>query len=246
MSSMNTIRILVIDPLAQSRDRLTEALSHRFDAIPVEGRLQALEALRKNPSIRLILVSSFQAEWKGKQLARHIRKRVGAACPSIWHYGEVDGCARVSEVIASEYKKKYSIDKFLTATLAPVEIARAVGAHFHHELLEIERQLQEPEEKAGTGDRAGWTDRLGLDLGAVKQALDLVKPIEELPENPRWKDLLRARVNPRTLWLALNKDIVEPVDLSGPAYVGEMLRARVTPRNLGRLLITPIKFSSAA
>jgi len=171
------IRILIIDPLAPSRERLVEALSHRFDAVAVESRLKALDVLQKSKGIRLVLVSSFQLEWKGKQLARHIQRRLGADCPTIWHYGEVDGCARVSDVVASEYKKKYSIDRFLTATLAPVEIARAVGAHFHKELHEAKRATETFDEPT-----TGWGT---FSFGGLKQALttDIITPIDRLPRN---------------------------------------------------------------
>jgi 16S rRNA (cytosine967-C5)-methyltransferase len=172
------IRILIIDPLAPSRERLVEALSHRFDAVAVESRLKALDVLTKSKGIRLVLVSSFQLEWKGKQLSRHIRKRLGADCPVLWHYGEVDGCARVSDVVASEYKQKYGIDRFLTATLAPVEIARAGR-----------RALPQGVARGQARDRDvrrahhGWGT---FSFGGLKQALttDVVTPIDRLPRNP--------------------------------------------------------------
>jgi hypothetical protein len=232
MADMQPIRILVIDPLAPSRERLVDALSHRFDAVAVESRLKALDVLQRSKGIRLVLVSSFQLEWKGKQLARHIRKRLGADCPPIWHYGEVDGCARVSDVVADDYKKKYGIDRFLTATLAPVEIARAVGANFHKELHEARRRGDSFDGEPDTG----WGT---FSLDTLKQALttDIVKPIEELPENPRWGQLLRARVSPRTIWKALNKDLVlHPVEVHAGMSVREVLMMRVNARNVARLV----------
>jgi DNA-binding response OmpR family regulator len=223
------IRILIIDPLAPSRERLVDALSHRFDAVAVESRLKALDVLQKSKGIRLVLVSSFQLEWKGKQLSRHIRKRLGADCPVIWHYGEVDGCARVSDVVATEYKQKYGIDRFLTATLAPVEIARAVGAHFHKELHETKRARETFDEPS-----TGWGT-----FDSLKQALttDVVTPIDRLPRNPLWRDVLRARVSPRNLWTILNKDlVVRPVEVHEGMSVKELLLMRVNARNVARLV----------
>ena len=225
------IRILIIDPLAPSRERLVEALSHRFDAVAVESRLKALDVLQKSKGIRMVLVSSFQLEWKGKQLSRHIRKRLGADCPVIWHYGEVDGCARVSDVVATEYKQKYGIDRFLTATLAPVEIARAVGAHFHKELHESTRARETFDEPT-----TGWGT---FSFVGLKQALttDILTPIDRLPRDPRWRDVLRARVSPRNLWIVLNKDlVVRPVEVHSGMSMKEVLLMRVNARNVARLV----------
>jgi hypothetical protein len=230
MTDMQPIRILVIDPLAPSRERLVDALSHRFDAVAVESRLKALDVLQRSKGIRLVLVSSFQLEWKGKQLARHIRKRLGGDCPPIWHYGEVDGCARVSDAVADDYKKKYGIDRFLTATLAPLEIARAVGANFHKELHQAKRDTFDGEPDTGWGT---------FSFDTLKQALttDIVTPIDELPVNPPWRDLLRARVSPRNLWKMLTKDLVlHPVDVHPRMSVGEVLMMRVNARNVARLV----------
>jgi hypothetical protein len=231
ITRMQPIRILVIDPLAPSRERLVDALSHRFDAVAVESRLKALEVLTKSKGIRLVLVSSFQLEWKGKQLARHLQRRLGADCPTIWHYGEVDGCARVSDVIATEYKQKYGIDRFLTATLAPVEIARAVGAHFHKELHEAAKRRDDFEEPT-----TGWGT---LSFDTLKQAFttDIVTPIDRLPRDPQWRDVLRARVSPRNLWIVLNKDlVVRPVEVHPQMSVKEVLLMRVNARNVARLV----------
>ena len=225
------IRILIIDPLAPSRERLVEALSHKFDAVAVDSRLKALDVLQKSKGIRLVLVSSFQLEWKGKQLSRHIRKRLGADCPTLWHYGEVDGCARVSDVVASEYKQKYGIDRFLTATLAPVEIARAVGAHFHKEIHEAKRASETFDEPS-----TGWGT---FTFGGLKQALttDVVTPIDRLPRNPQWREVLRARVSPRNLWIVLNKDLmVRPVEAHSGMSMKEVLLMRVNARNVARLV----------
>jgi hypothetical protein len=227
---MQPIRILVIDPLAPSRERLVEALSHRFDAVAVESRLKALELLTKSKGIRLVLVSSFQLEWKGKQLARHLHRRLGAECPTIWHYGEVDGCARVSDVVATEYKQKYGIDRFLTATLAPVEIARAVGAHFHKELYDQQRKDSFDTPTTGWGTST---------LDTLRHALttDIVTPIDRLPRDPAWRDVLRARVSPRNLWIVLNKDlVVRPVEVHPRMSMKEVLLMRVNARNVARLV----------
>jgi hypothetical protein len=232
-ASMQSIRLLVIDPLAASRDRLVDALSHRFDVLAVESRTEALTILGRSKGIRLVLVNSFQLEWKGKQLARHISKRLGAACPPIWHYGEVDGCARVSETVASDYRKKYRIDRFLTATLAPVEIARTIAAHFHKELDGTAQR----EPAVDTRSSSFWTEHISLD--AFKHALttNVVTPLDELPDDPDWNEILRARVNPKNIWKALNKEmLLHSVDASAGMSVREVLLMRVNARNMTRLV----------
>src|SRR5205085_25520 len=130
------IRILIIDPLAPSRERLVEALSHRFDAVAAERRLKALDVLPKSTGIRMVLGGTFS-------------------------------------------------------------------------------------------------------FGSLKQALttDIVTPIDRLPRNPPWREVLRARVSPRNLWIVLNKDlVVRPVEAHAGMSVKEVLLMRVNAHNVARLV----------
>ena len=178
-----------------------------------------------------MLVSSFQLEWKGKQLARHLQRRLAADCPTIWHYGEVDGCARVSDVVATEYKQKYGIDRFLTATLAPVEIARAVGAHFH-------KELHDPKRKR---DLRRAHDRVGHVLVRLDQARvhDRHRHADRsAPARSASGATCCARASARrNLWIVLNKDLViRPVEVHPRMSMKEVLLMRVNARNVARLV----------
>ena len=65
----------------------------------------------------------------------------------------------------------------------------------------------------------------------------MVTPIDRLPRNPQWREVLRARVSPRNLWIVLNKDlVVRPVEAHSGMSMKEVLLMRVNARNVARLV----------